>query len=139
MAEFSVTGGMRVGWLHATWPFARLTVSETGLRLSGLMSGSYSFAPGEVVSLDRIGIPFLSSAIQIVHNRADYPSKIIFWGIGSTEDLLARIRETGFTGTALAAGRAVWHQPPDCDTSLGARVVQEATKKAGAETVLIST
>jgi hypothetical protein len=101
MAQLSVTGGMRAGWNYLSWPFARLTVSEAGLCLSGFMSGTYSFVPGEVVSLERVSmIPFLSSAIQIVHNRSDYPPKIVFWVQGSTARLLARIRETGFEATA---------------------------------------
>jgi hypothetical protein len=106
MAQFSVTGGARVGWRHASWPFAKLTVSETGLRISAFFLGSYSFASGEVVSLNLIGsIPFLSSAsgIQIVHNRSDYSSNISFWVLGSAEKLLARIHEAGFSGTAAAS------------------------------------
>ena len=98
MAEFSVTGGARVGWGRASWPFAKLTVSQTSLRLSLLMLGSYSFAPGEVVSLNRIGsVPLLSSGIQVVHNRSDYPPMITFWCPGGPEKLLVRIHEAGFS------------------------------------------
>jgi hypothetical protein len=104
MAEFSVTGGARVGWGRATWPFAKLTVSQTTLRLSVFMLGSYSFASDEVVSLNRVGsIPSLSSGIQIVHNRSDCPPMIAFWCRGVPEKLPVRIHEVGFSGTAVAS------------------------------------
>ena len=98
--EFVVTGGMRAGWAHASWPAAKLTASEADLCVSGFMLGSYRFAPREVVSLDRISVPFNSSGIQIVHNRADYPARVTFWCPGGAEKLLARIGATGFAATA---------------------------------------
>jgi hypothetical protein len=71
------------------------------------MFGSYMFTPEEVVSLERFGrIPFLSSGIRIVHNRFDYPAKIIFWCLGSVNKLLARISEAGFRGVAPAESTA---------------------------------
>ena len=98
-AEVSVTGGAQVGWLHATWPFARLTVSATHLRIC--MMGAYDFTPRQVVSLERYGsIPVLASGIRLNHNRLDYPRKIIFWTLGSPIKLLARIADTGFSPSA---------------------------------------
>jgi hypothetical protein len=35
-----------------------------------------------------------------VHNRSDYPEKVVFWCLGSVNKLLARIREVGFHGIA---------------------------------------
>lgn len=102
MDEFSVTGGARIGLVNATWPFAKLIVSTTHLRLCSLI-GTYEFLPRHVVSLERYGsIPFFSSGIRIAHARSDYPPKIIFWYLGNPETLIHRIGETGFSPTAPA-------------------------------------
>jgi hypothetical protein len=98
--QITATGGARVGWINATWPFARLTISATHLQLASL--GTYDFTPQQVVSLERYGsIPVLGNGIRISHNRPDYPPKIIFWTLGSPTKLLEKIAETGFSPSAL--------------------------------------
>lgn len=100
--DISVAGGAQVGWLHASWPFARLTVSATHLKIA--MMGTYDFTTDQVVSLERFGsIPVLASGIRINHNRQDCPPKIIFYTLGNPMKLLARIAETGFSPKAPAA------------------------------------
>ena len=90
MSETSYRGGARIGWVNASWPFARLTVSADKLALASL--GTYEFSPLQVVSVEPYGsIPLLSSGIRIIHNRADYPEKIIFWCMGNRSRVLAEI------------------------------------------------
>jgi hypothetical protein len=65
------------------------------------MMGTYDFKPYQMVSLERYGsIPVLASGIRLNYNRLDYPSRIVFWTLGSPTKLLARIAETGFLPSA---------------------------------------
>ena len=96
MIQASFRGGAQVGWVNASWPFARLTAEAGVLTLSCL--GTYTFTPSEVVVLEPYGsIPVLARGIRIKHNRRDYPPKIIFWCMGARDAALAEIAETGFT------------------------------------------
>jgi hypothetical protein len=103
MGEISVTGGARIGFVNATWPLAKLVASPPGLRLTCALD-TYDFLSSEVVSLERYGsIPVFYNGVRIAHARPDYPSKIIFWCFGSPDELITRIRETGFMPSAPAS------------------------------------
>lgn len=105
MSDISFTGGSRIGWVNATWPFAKLTVSANRLTLSSL--GSYDFTPSQVVSIERYGsIPLVSSGVRINHNRSDYPEKIVFWYLGSVAEVLAQIQQCGFVASGKIGTRA---------------------------------
>ena len=105
MSETSYRGGARIGWVNASWPFARLTVSADKLALASL--GTYEFSPLQVVSVEPYGsIPLLSSGIRIIHNRADYPEKIIFWCMGNRSRVLAEIGQSGFSPKGRPSERA---------------------------------
>jgi hypothetical protein len=96
MSQFSTGGGARIGWVNASWPFAKLTVSEAKITLSGIL-GRYDFIPEQVISLEPCGFfPILHWGVRINHNRADYAEKIIFWCFGSRTKLILRIGATGF-------------------------------------------
>jgi hypothetical protein len=93
--DFSITGGARIGWVNASWPFAKLSSNKEKLIISSL--GEYTFEPEQVVSLEKYGfIPFLASGISIKHNRNDYPETVIFWCLGNRENTLAKIKLSGF-------------------------------------------
>ncbi len=97
------TGGVRIGWFHASWPFATLYASPSELRLKVLLSEDYRFRSDQVSGFERIGsIPLLSQGIQINHVVPDYPEKIIFYG-GNPDRLIAAIHDAGFRPTAAAA------------------------------------
>lgn len=93
--EVSFVGGSRVGWVNASWPLAKLTARAHQLRLAGF--GTYEFTEQDVVSFEHYGfIPIFASGIRIIHNRTDYPAKIVFWCMGSRASVLEKIRAVGF-------------------------------------------
>jgi hypothetical protein len=88
------TGGARLGWVQATWPFARLSISPGQLTISLALAGRYTFAPPDVSGLERCGIA--SNGIRLVHTRAHYPETIIFWCGGRAQRVLDAAARAGF-------------------------------------------
>jgi len=101
--QISHTGGARIGWVNATWPFAALTATRDSLTLNATLVGRYSFTPDQVVSIERhTVIPVLGWGIRINHNVPKYPKKTVFWCFGSPNMLISRIEEVGFIPQASA-------------------------------------
>lgn len=95
--KISSTGGARIGWVNASWPFATLTATRDQLELNASVIGKYTFSPAQVISIEKYTtIPVLGWGIRIKHNVASYPSHIVFWCFGSPASLIARIGGTGF-------------------------------------------
>ena len=104
METFSLRGGMRAGWVHSSWPLARLSVSPDRIYVEGLFVGRYEFGPTEVVALEPVGLhPLLGGGVRILHTRPDYPRSIVFGGGGSSQALVDRIRQAGFIPSASSA------------------------------------
>jgi hypothetical protein len=93
--EITAIGGIRLGWVVATWPLAQLTATAQALSVGGLLFGTYTFAPDQVVALED-STSLFSGEIRIVHTNPDYPEDIVFWCFGSPRDLVRRIGGIGF-------------------------------------------
>ena len=105
VVQASFRGGARIGWVNASWPFAKLTADASALTLSSL--GTYTFTPSQVVALEPYGsLPIISSGIRIRHNRRDYPKTIIFWCMGRRGAVLEEVAGTGFSATGQPIDRA---------------------------------
>jgi len=87
-------GGARVGWVQATWPFGRLSISSGRFTISLAFVGQYTFAPPEVSRLERCGVA--SNGVRIVHTRSDYPDTIIFWCGARAQRVLDAATRAGF-------------------------------------------
>src|SRR5262249_24117640 len=88
------TGGARIGWVQATWPFGQLSISPGQLTISLAFAGRSTFAPSEVSGLERGGIA--SNEVRIVHTRADVPQPIIFRYGGGVPRVLEAATRAGF-------------------------------------------
>jgi len=76
-ATLSFTGGARVGWFNATWPFARLTADTRILRLS-VLGMAFVFTPDSALELAMVR-GFFTPGLQIRHGQSAYAKRIIFW------------------------------------------------------------
>ena len=90
----AVTGGGRIGWAQATWPFVRLTATKELLVIGAGIIGRYPFRPEDVVGIERAGC--LGWGIRINHNVPRYPRKIIFSGFDTSDRLIDNIARVGF-------------------------------------------
>jgi len=94
---FEATGGAKVGLVTQSWPLAKLTATPDAITLTVRMFGEYTFPPGRILALSRREkFRFFGRGLEIRHDIADYPERIIFLCWGSPDKLLAGIRDAGF-------------------------------------------
>ena len=100
-ASLKSTGGVRIGWINASWPLAELSVTPRSLVIRTWPLGTYTFTPEQIVRIEPYGsIPVIYRGIRIVHARPDYPSGIIFWCVRNPARLIERIGQAGFVPAA---------------------------------------
>lgn len=99
--DYVITGGARVGWFKASWPFATLTARPGILTIAALFAGTYEFTPDQVANLEISG--GWRPGLRIHHNRADVPERLIFYSFGSSQKVLQKILEAGFLPAAAAS------------------------------------
>ncbi|HUS35454.1 MAG TPA: hypothetical protein VM680_08900 [Verrucomicrobiae bacterium] len=96
---FTTTGGVRIGWI--SHPLAKLSADATKIEIKVRMLGTYTFAPEDIVSIQRYSIlPIIASGIRIEHANLKYPRRVIFWSLKSPEFLSDGITSTGFAPKA---------------------------------------
>lgn len=101
MYEYTKTGGARIGWSNATWPFATLKVNRNKLEINATILGNLVFSPQDIISLEPCGmIPIISQGIKITHRVKKYNSKVIFWTMGNPHNVITEIEKTGFLGNS---------------------------------------
>jgi len=77
MAKFTQTGGARLDWFNATFPFATLSGDSDALHLSCL-GREYHFPRGSIRRLRRHR-GLVSVGLQIEHTQDSVPKFIVFW------------------------------------------------------------
>jgi hypothetical protein len=77
--SFSQVGGARISLMNATFPFARLSMSQGMLQLAVLGLGQpYVFPRGKIVALAKHRW-FFSTGLRIHHTVPSNPRFIVFW------------------------------------------------------------
>ena len=99
---FSQTGGARIGKsiafsLNASWPFAKLTVEEAGLRLF-VLGFTWMLPKSSIRSLSKYRGAF-STGLRIEHSIPRRPPFVIFW----TRKFTALKQELERTGYRVSA------------------------------------
>lgn len=91
------TGGARIGWANATWPFASLKVTETELTLNATIVGKLTFKPSDIKSIVVYDyLPVIGQGIKINHNVDTYKDHVVFWTFKNPAALIKEIENTGF-------------------------------------------
>lgn len=92
-------GGARLGWLYASWPFARLNITAERLEIASILA-THSFSPEEVVSVDSFTLfPLLGWGVRVEHTRADVPDLVVFWSVSRPTTVANAISASGFEPT----------------------------------------
>jgi len=94
--EQSFAVSFLVGWAKVSWPFGRLDISPSRLRLRGF--GAYDFSPEQVERIEYASY-FLAwdSSLRIRHHRTDYPQKVMILSLGTRGVTIAKaIVQSGF-------------------------------------------
>ncbi len=105
MTTFKQTGGARIGFRNATYPFAVLSADADALHLSCL-GRAYHFPRSQIVRLSRHR-GLISVGLRIEHAHGSWPEFIVFWSSLAVwpsrfNILLAELAALGFD---VAAGR----------------------------------
>lgn len=97
MNELKETGGARIGWTNASWPFAKLHVTNKTLTLNATILGKFVFTKSDIDSIEvysKFGI--FMKGIKINHFVKGYRETVIFWTFKDPQQLINAIRQTGF-------------------------------------------
>jgi hypothetical protein len=97
MGELKITGGACVGKVNASFPFATLQADKDKIVLNVSLVANLYFRPEDIITIR----PCVESSeegegIEIIHHIANYDRNVIFRSTDNAEDVIRRIRETGF-------------------------------------------
>lgn len=97
MKQYELTGGARIGMGNATWPLAKLKVSNDRLEINATIIGNLIFQPSDIISIEPYTqIPLLGQGIKINHKVEEYSSKVIFWTFKNPKTVIDEIEKIGF-------------------------------------------
>jgi hypothetical protein len=97
MNELKETGGAKIGWANATWPFAKLHVTDKTLTLNATILGKLVFTRSDIRSIEvyrKFGV--FRKGIQLNHSVPNYSKTVIFWTSRDPRQLIDAIEKTGF-------------------------------------------
>jgi hypothetical protein len=93
-STFAQTGGARIGFFNASWPFARLSADRDAIVLRCLFL-KFTFPRESIARLSRYR-GFTTKGLQIEHTVPRYPVLMLFWTF-SFDVLKAELEALGYT------------------------------------------
>ena len=99
---FAQIGGARIGFLNATWPFARLSADGDAIALR-LLIVKFTFPREKIRRLSRYR-GFMSTGLQVEHAVGHYPKFMLFWTF-DFDTLKAELEALGYEVRDSAAGQ----------------------------------
>lgn len=96
MTELNITGGARIGWANAQWPFATLSVTKDKMELNSSILGNLVFKPADIISIEIGDVTLFKKGIQINHRVDNYSAKVLFSASDGPDVLYKKIHDTGF-------------------------------------------
>ncbi len=94
MTQLKYTGGARIGFSRATWPFASLTVTKESLNLNAFITGNLSFTKDDIISIKpHFGV--FGIGLKIEHKVPEYNKKVIFLTFNA-QSIINDIKNIGF-------------------------------------------
>ncbi len=99
--QITETGGAKIGMAHATWTFAKLTVTRDKLELNAGIIGDLVFSPSDIISIEPYSV-LVNQGIRINHRVNAYSQDVIFLTSGASS-LIDKIRQIGFLDNKDAA------------------------------------
>lgn len=95
LKEVNVTGGATIGMMRASWPLVTLKCNKERLEIKAFILGRFIFTSADIISIKSIP-SLLGGSVLIQHRVENYNRDIFFHFFGGSEDLIGKIRETGF-------------------------------------------
>jgi hypothetical protein len=95
MIQLKYIGGARIGIVHATWPFASLTITKEKIELNATILGKFTFLSDDIISIEPYS-EFFSRGLKIIHKVPKYNKKIIFWTFQNPGTIIDEIENIGF-------------------------------------------
>jgi hypothetical protein len=97
MNTFEITGGVNIGWKHASYPFATLVATKEKIDVKVAIFGTYTFFPEDLDSIEAINSLFgLQQGLKFHHRIEKYSKYFIFWTTKKSTWVLEQIKLTGF-------------------------------------------
>jgi hypothetical protein len=97
MKTFEITGGINIGWKHASYPFANLVATKEKIDVKVAIFGTYTFFPEDLDSIETINSLFgLQQGLKFHHRIEKYSKYFIFWTTKKSTWVLEQIKLTGF-------------------------------------------
>ena len=96
--KYRQTGGLRIGEINLTFPFAKISVDQNSIEIKSMFkSEPYIFKKNGIINLKKYS-GLISSGLQIEHKKSEIPPLVVFWSFKLPE-LISELRNKNYSIT----------------------------------------